>query len=215
MRDQDNSPALVGQFTQQEHHLTIQPGIQARRRLVQEENARIGQQFQRYRDALPLTARELADQQITPRLHLYIVEHLFDTLLDLLLGKVIRQAHLRRIIEGMFDGDVTVDDILLWYIAKLCTEGCQVLIVVLPVVEDDPILGRSQSIERIQQRGFTGTRTTHQGDELTWWDSNRDIVNQYELLVPRLFQMQCIDANAIAFIVLCQLRTSIGEFERT
>ena len=97
-----------------------------------------------------MTARELADQQITPRLHLHIVEHLFDTLLDLLLGKVVRQAHLRRIIEGMFNRNITVDDILLRHIAKLCTKGSQVLIVVLPVVEDDTILRRSQSIESIQ-----------------------------------------------------------------
>ena len=70
----------------------------------------------------------------------------------LLLGKVVRQAHLCRIIEGMFDSDVTVDDILLWYIAQLCAEGSQVLIVILPIIEDDTFLGWAQSIESIQQR---------------------------------------------------------------
>ena len=80
--------ALIGQFAQQEHHLAVQTGIEARCWLVQEEDAGVGQQFQGNRDALALPAGEFADQQFTAMLHLDIVEHFIDALAHLVFSEV-------------------------------------------------------------------------------------------------------------------------------
>ena len=136
MRDQHDGVSLVGELAQEEHHLAIQAGIKARGWLIQEEDAGVGQQFQGDGDALALPARELADQQRAARRHLYVFQHFVDALLDLGFGEVAGQAQFGGIVEGALNGQVAVNDIILWHIAKLRAEGGQVFVIVLPVIED-------------------------------------------------------------------------------
>src|SRR5579885_2300693 len=92
VRDQDDGVALVGKVAQQGHHLAVQTRIEARGRLVQEEDAGVCQQLKRDRDAFALAAGEFADEQVTAVLHINILEHLVDAPLDLILRHVAGQA---------------------------------------------------------------------------------------------------------------------------
>ena len=94
----------------------------------------------------------------------------------MLIGEVIGQAHFSRVVEGTLDGQVTVNDVILWHIAKLGTEGRQVSVIVLAVVKHFALRGRPQPIQRIQQHGFAYTGATHQGHKRTRRNGQRDIV---------------------------------------
>ena len=84
--------------------------------------------------------------------YLYVFQHLVDALLNLSSGEVVWQAHLSRVVEGAFNRQVAVNDIILGHIAKLGAEGGQVFIVILPVIENHPRLRGSQAVEGPHQR---------------------------------------------------------------
>ena len=79
---------LVGKPAQEEHHFTIEAGIEARGWLVKEEDAGVRQQLQGDGDTLTLTAGEATHHQMPSMGHLYIFQHLIDTLLNLIPGEV-------------------------------------------------------------------------------------------------------------------------------
>ena len=59
--DHEHHAAGVGELAQHRHHLPVQRGVQAGGRLVEDQQRRPGQQFQRHRRALALTAGQLVD----------------------------------------------------------------------------------------------------------------------------------------------------------
>ncbi len=134
--------SLVGKVAQQKHHLAIQPRIEARCRLIQEEDAGIGQQFKRDRDTLALASGKFAHQQTAAMLHIHIFQYLVDTLRNLCLAKVVGQAHFGCVVKRALDSQITVDDVILRHIAKLGAESGEVSIVILAVVEYEPFLRR-------------------------------------------------------------------------
>ena len=81
--------------------------------------------------------------------HLHIIEYLIDTLPDLLRSEVLGETQFGSIVERTLDGEIAMDNIVLWYIAKLSTKGCKMLILVLTVVEHCTRLSWSHAAESI------------------------------------------------------------------
>src|SRR6266851_2737539 len=212
---QNNGVSFVGQFAQEEHHFTIQARVQARCWLIQEEHTRIGQQFQRNGDTLALAAGELTDEQVAPVLHIHVVQHLIDTLLDLFCGEILRQAHLCSVVEGTLHSQITVDDVILRHIPKLRAESCEMAIIILPIIKNGALLCRPQAVERVHKRGLSRARATYQRNKLAWRNGDGNIADKDSLLVADLFEVQCIDTNTVALVMLGQLRSCIGQFEWT
>ena len=76
MRHHDHHAAGVGQLAQHHHDLVVQRGIQARRRLVEDQQRRPGEQFERDRGALALTAGELVHPGVGVFGQVELFEHL-------------------------------------------------------------------------------------------------------------------------------------------
>src|SRR5690348_6934960 len=143
MSDQDDCMSLIRQLAQQEHHLAVQAGIQARGWLIQEKDAGFHQQFKGDRHTFALPARKPTDEERAAVCHLDITQYLRDPLLDLRLGKILWEAEFRRIVQRSLHRQFTVNDVVLWHIAELRAKRCQVTIVILSIVEYRTLLGRS------------------------------------------------------------------------
>ncbi len=102
-----------------------------------------------------------------------------------------------------------MNDIVLWDVAELSVEGSQVTVVILTIVENFAFMSGSQATESINQHRFTGAGATNNGNKFTWGNRERDVVEQSGVVVAVFFEVECVDANKITLVVLCQL----GAFE--
>ena len=113
VRDHQHHAAGVGQLAQHRHHLPVQRRVQARGRLVEDQQRRTGQQLQRHRGALALTAGELVDAGVAVLGHLEFLEHLRDDLFAVVLGGVRRQPQFGGVHQRLVDGQLAVHDVVL------------------------------------------------------------------------------------------------------
>ena len=67
--------ATLGVFPQQRHDLPVHAGVEAGRRLVEQQQERIGEEFQPDRDAPQLAARKRAEQLMVLFFKLQPLEH--------------------------------------------------------------------------------------------------------------------------------------------
>ena len=88
MRDHQHHTAGVGELPQHQHDLTVQRRVQTGRRLVEEQQRRLGEQFECHRGAFALAAGELVDPGVGVFGQVEFLEHLRDHLGALLFAGV-------------------------------------------------------------------------------------------------------------------------------
>ena len=108
-----------------------------------------------------------------------------------------------------------MNDIFLRHVAKLGAEGGQMLVVVLSIVEHDALTRGSQAVEGIHQGRFASARSSNDSDELAGRDGEGDVVDEYDIVVALFLEVQGVDADAVAFVVLGELSPRVGKFERS
>src|SRR5713101_7173338 len=106
---------------------------------------------------------------------------------------------------------IAVYDVLLRYVPNLRTEGSEIVVIVLAVVEHFALLCGPQTVERIHEGGLASTGTAHQGDELARGNADRNVIEQRYIVIARLLEVVCIDANKITLVVLRQLVTFVNQ----
>jgi hypothetical protein len=127
VRDHHDRAPGVGQAAQRVHHLLLEPRVEAAGRLVEEEQARVGQQLGRDRHALALPARQLEDVLVAVRRHLDVVEHAGDAGLDLAGRRVRRQPQLGAVGQRLVDAQAGVQDVVLRHVAEHAAVRVEVL----------------------------------------------------------------------------------------
>ena len=113
VRDDQDDAAGVGELTQHRHDLPVERGVQPGGRLVEDQQRRAGQQFQRHRGALALAAGEFVDAGVEMFGHLEFLEHLVDDLFPVGLRGVRRQPQLRGVHQRLAHGELAVHDVVL------------------------------------------------------------------------------------------------------
>ena len=101
-----------------------------------------------YRDAgsLFLTAAELLDQTLLVFLQVDHLDRTFDGCFSLGIRELLRQTHLRGVVEHVEDGQVVVNDICLRDVSDDLLEGVEVLIEVGAVDADGTLCRQSLSV---------------------------------------------------------------------
>src|SRR5258706_9376465 len=97
---------------------------------------------------------------MTPVGFVYILQFFIDTLTELSFSEIAGQPHLRSIIERLFDSEVFMYDVFLRHIAQLHTERGQIVIVILPVIENLTVIWFAETVERVYQCRFARARTS-------------------------------------------------------
>ena len=113
VRHHDDRAAVVRQLGHLLHDRLVQSGVQARGRLVQEQQRRLGQQFQRDVDALLLAAGQRRGPGVGVRGQRQLGEHLVDPALALLLAGVAREAQLGGELQCTPHRQLGMQDVLL------------------------------------------------------------------------------------------------------
>ena len=113
MRHHQHHAAGVGELAQHQHHLAVQRRIQAGGRLVEEQQRRLGQQFQRDRRAFALPAGELVDAGVGVLGQVEFLEHLRDDLGAFLFAGVRRQSQLGGVTQRLVDRQLPVHHVVL------------------------------------------------------------------------------------------------------
>ena len=96
--------------------------VQAGSRLIQEEDARVPDEFDADADSLALAAAKIAHDVVAFLLKPEFDDDLVDSCLHLVQRRVGRHAQLRGEEQRLFDGKVWMDDIVLGYIAQARAE---------------------------------------------------------------------------------------------
>ena len=154
MRHDGDRARVVGQLAQELHHLRLEPGIEARGGLVEEQQAGPAQELGRDPDPLPLPARKRADAGIGMRLEPRS-SSARSTAASISSSPV--SAGSRSAPSSASDSlhaQVRVDDLVLGQVADVGE----------PALTGSPfrrpILGRSRdSRERLSKRGLAGARS--------------------------------------------------------
>ena len=113
MRHHHDDAARVGELAQHRHHAPVERGVQARRRLVEHEKRRTGQQFHRDRHAFALPAGQAVDARRGVRRQLEFVEHRGDHLPAVARGGVGGHPKFRCEFQFLRDGEPAVHDVVL------------------------------------------------------------------------------------------------------
>ena len=107
-----------------------------------------------------------------------VAQRLVDAAVDLLLGVVGRQAEARRVLHGLEDGELGVDDVVLRDVADAPAERVVDGVEVLAVDAHLPARRRQVAVEREQQRRLAGARGAHERDHVARQRLEGDVVEQ-------------------------------------
>ena len=113
VRDHQHHATGVGQLPQHRHDLQVQRGVQARGRLVEDQQRRPGEQFECHRGALALAAGELVDPGVGVLGQPQFLEYLGDDLFAVGLAGVGRQPQFGGVAQRLVDGQLAVHDVVL------------------------------------------------------------------------------------------------------
>ena len=113
MRHHEHHATGVGQLAQHRHDLVVQRRVQARGRLVEDQQRRPGEQFQRHRGAFALAAGQLVDPGVGVLGQLEFLEHLRDDLGAVGFAGVGRQPQFGGVAQRLVDRQLAVHHVVL------------------------------------------------------------------------------------------------------
>ena len=151
VRHHKHHPAGVGEPAQHRHHLTVQRWVQARGRLVEDQQRRAGQQLHRHRRPLALTTGKLVDPGLLVLGQLELVEDALDDLPAILGGRVRRQPQLGRVLERVLQRQLPVHDVVLGHHSDPGTHRRVFGMQVVPVEADYPGAGLGRTADQLDQ----------------------------------------------------------------
>ena len=169
----------VGELPQQLDHRQRIDARQARRRLVEDEDRRIGQQLHGEVDALPLAATDapfslVADAGLLGAVEPELVDHRVDPGLDLGVGGVAGEPEPGRVPQRLPDGEVGMEDVVLWHIPDPSAEQIVVVVEIEPADDEPAGGGDGLAVEDREERALPGAAGTHDGHHLAGLNDERD-----------------------------------------
>lgn len=176
MGDDQHGAAVVGEAAQQLHDVAVHARVEAGGRLVEEDQGGLGQQLQGDRDALALAAGEGGDLLLLVDVELQLAEDLVDPGLPLGLRGVRGEAELGRVLEGLLDGQLLVQDVVLRDQTDALPQLGELLVEVPVVVEDVALVGGAVAGERLEQRRLAGAGGADHRDDRLLRDAEGDVL---------------------------------------
>ena len=220
MRREHDRASRLRDLPKEPHDPVLRRGVQARRRLVQEDDRRLRDQLDRYRHAFSLSAGQLRDGNVTSLTQSGDVHHLVDNLIDLIGRNVGGEAKLGDVVQRSIDRQLPVDDVVLRDISDRLLEDIQVLIQIEVVDQDRARRRAAHPVQRIHQRRFPRAGRAEQSNELVRANCERHVVQELEGALTRtaiddLRQANRVDARLRARVKDHHGRTRLGsEHER-
>ena len=178
VRREHDGRGSVGKLAQVADQLRARGRVEAGRRLVQEEDARFGEELDGDAGALALPAAQRADPDVGVLGQPDGVDRGMDRVVDLGCGCRRREPEPGRVAERVSKREVGVDDVVLGHVADHAAELPQVGVQVDAVEAHRSRAGRGDAGDRLQQHRLAGTAGTDDRDELTGRDRERHGVQQ-------------------------------------
>ena len=113
MRHHDHHATGVGQLPQHHHDLVVERRVEARSRLVEDQQRRPGEQLERHRGALALSAGELFHPGVGVFGQVELFEDLRDDFRSVGLAGVGRQSQFGGVAERLVDRQLPVHHVVL------------------------------------------------------------------------------------------------------
>ena len=136
--DQDHRLALVRELSEEQHQRFLQSRVEAARGLVEEQQARLGEQLGRDRHPLALPSGKVVDGSVAPLAELQGGEDLVDATGSFLRRRVRGQTQAGRVLEALADRELAVDDVFLGHVAEPGLQGLEAAVEVGVVDQDLP-----------------------------------------------------------------------------
>jgi hypothetical protein len=174
VRDHEDRPPGVGQLAQPAHDLLVQRRIEAGRRLVQHQQRRRGQQFERDRHPFALPAGQPVDRRARVLGQPDFAQRLGDALPPGRRARVLRQAQPRRIGQRAARRQLGVDHVVLRHHPDPPGDRRTLAVHVVAVVGDPPARRRQLTGKHFQQGRLARARRPDDGDQLPGPEVERD-----------------------------------------
>ena len=171
----------VGELAQAGDQLGAGDRVEARGRLVEEEDVGIGEQLDGDAGAFALAAAQRADPDVGLIGQPDGVEGVTDGVVDLARACRRREPQPGGVAERATERQVGVDDVVLGDVAEHAAECPQVGVHVDAVEAHRPRDCRGDAGDRLQQRCLAGAAGTDDGDELTGRERERHGVKECHL----------------------------------
>ncbi len=169
--------------------------MQAARGLVEEEQARVGQQLDGNADALSLTAGKLRDALVGVLGQLDLGQGGIDAPTDLGAAHVGGQAQPARVRQRPSHRQRTVYDVFLRDIAAHAAREFEHLASVVTVESDNPGCGLGLARQGPHQRTLARTASAHRRDELPRKDRQRNVPQDRPAAAHALDEVRGVDAH--------------------
>ena len=176
--DHQHHATGVGQLPQHRHDLPVQRGVQAGGGLVEDQQRRPGQQFERHRRALALPAGQLVDPGVEVLGHLELFENLGDDLFAVGLRGVRRQPQLGGVHQGLPDGELAVHHVVLRDHADSASQRGVFGVDVVAFEADRAGCRMGVTGDQSRERRLACTRRSDDGRQHARSRGQRDVVQQ-------------------------------------
>ncbi len=176
--DHDDGSAVVGEAAQHLHDGAVHAGVESAGGFVEEQQGRLGEQFEGDADALALAAGEAGDDLVAAGCEAEFVDHLGDAGGAFGGRGVIGEAQFGGVGEGLPDGQLGVQDVVLRNQSDALAQFGVVAVQVAAVVADGSAVGGAQPGERVEQGGFAGAAGSGDGEQALLADREGDVVEQ-------------------------------------
>ncbi len=179
VRDHDDRAAVVREVGHHLHDGLVQSGIEAGRRLVQEEQRGLGQQLKRDVNAFLLAAGEGGGPGLRVRRQGKLAENLGDPALPLCLARIAREAQFRRVAEGPAGRQLRVQDVLLRHQPDPVPQFGVVRVEIALVVQHAAVGGRPHAGQRAEQRRLARPARADHAEQAALAQREADVVEQH------------------------------------
>ncbi len=154
-------------------------GIQSSRGLIQEKHAGFGQKLDSQAHALALPAAQRR-HGIVPALlvNFQRLQHLFHATIDFVIGSIVGQAQLRRVVETVAHRQLPVHDVFLRDKSDGRFHRVEVLIQIHAVIEHLARGRFHEPVQRVHQRGLARAAGPQQADQFLGLDHQGKIIEQ-------------------------------------
>ena len=184
VRGEHDRRRLVGEPAQAGDQLRARDRVQPGRRLVEEEDVRIGEQLGGDAGPLALAAAQRADSDLGLIGQVHGLEGVTDRAVDLGRAGRRREPQLRGVAERASERQIGVDDVVLRDVAEHAAERPHVGVQVHAIEAHRPRRRRGDAGDGLQQRGLAGAAGPDDGDELTGRHRERHGVEERQLASP-------------------------------
>ncbi len=168
MRDDDHDAPSIGQLAEQSRHRAFVARVESRRRLVEEQHRRPGEQLESDRRPLLLTAGEAIDRDVAPLGQPQLVEHLGHASVALNGIGVRAKAQRGGVGQRPAQRQVQVQNLVLRDMPDPVAELGKCPVQILAVVGYHAAGCRADAGQRVEQRALAGARRSDDGSELAW-----------------------------------------------